>query len=158
VTWENPTAVQRQQILRATRTVAVVGASPNPARASNFVATYLLASTDYDVYFVNPNAIEILGGPQEPRRAAGGARPRALSGARPSGAYWTWVHFLSHGGWIKGRPEEFGLRGRPASSGHRSVLDGIAMSGLWPSNSRHGLPFAPSSDGPPATMREKSRA
>jgi predicted CoA-binding protein len=63
VTWENPTAVQRQQILRATRTVAVVGASPNPARASNFVATYLLASTDYDVYFVNPNATEILGRP-----------------------------------------------------------------------------------------------
>lgn len=63
MTWENPTAVQRQQILRATRTVAVVGASPNPARASNFVSTYLLASTDYDVYFVNPNATEILGRP-----------------------------------------------------------------------------------------------
>ncbi len=40
-----------------------VRASPNPARASNFVATYLLASTDYDVYFVNPNATEILGRP-----------------------------------------------------------------------------------------------
>jgi predicted CoA-binding protein len=63
VTWENPSAIRRQQILRATRTVAMVGASPNPARASNFVATYLLASTDYDVYFVNPNATEILGRP-----------------------------------------------------------------------------------------------
>lgn len=63
MTWENPAAVRRQQILRATRTVAVVGASPNPARASNFVATYLLASTDYEVYFVNPNATEILGKP-----------------------------------------------------------------------------------------------
>jgi predicted CoA-binding protein len=63
MTWENPSAVQRQQILRETRTVAVVGASPNPARASNFVATYLLASTDFDVYFVNPNAREILGRP-----------------------------------------------------------------------------------------------
>lgn len=62
-TWENPPATRRQQILRATRTVAVVGASPNAARASNFVATYLLASTDYDVYFVNPNATEILGRP-----------------------------------------------------------------------------------------------
>ena len=61
--WENPPAVRRQQILRATRTVAVVGASPNPARASNFVATYLLASTAYDVYFVNPNATGILGRP-----------------------------------------------------------------------------------------------
>jgi uncharacterized protein len=61
--WMNPSAARRQQILRATRTVAVVGASPNPARASNFVATYLLASTGYDVYFVNPNATEILGQP-----------------------------------------------------------------------------------------------
>ena len=39
----------------------MTGASPNPARPSNFVATYLLASTDYDVYFVNPRATEILG-------------------------------------------------------------------------------------------------
>jgi predicted CoA-binding protein len=67
--WENPSAVRRQQILRATRTVAMVGASPNPARASNFVATYLLASTDYDVYFVNPNATEILGRPVYPSLA-----------------------------------------------------------------------------------------
>jgi predicted CoA-binding protein len=63
MTWENPSATRRQQILHATRSVAVVGASPNPARASNFVATYLLASTDFDVYFVNPNASEILGRP-----------------------------------------------------------------------------------------------
>jgi predicted CoA-binding protein len=61
--WENPSATRRQQILHATRSVAMVGASPNPARASNFVATYLLASSDYDVYFVNPNATEILGRP-----------------------------------------------------------------------------------------------
>jgi uncharacterized protein len=63
VTWENPSATRRQEILRTAKRVAVVGASPNPARASNFVATYLLASTDYDVYFVNPNAAEILGRP-----------------------------------------------------------------------------------------------
>lgn len=61
MSWENPTATRRQQILRGTRTVAVLGASPNPARASNFVATYLLASTDYEVFLVNPNATEILG-------------------------------------------------------------------------------------------------
>jgi predicted CoA-binding protein len=69
VTWENPSATRRQQILRATRTVAMVGASANPARASNFVATYLLSSTDYDVYFVNPNATEILGRPVYKRLA-----------------------------------------------------------------------------------------
>ncbi len=62
-TWQNPPAVRRQQILRETGSVAVVGASENPARASNFVATYLLASTGFDVYFVNPNATEILGRP-----------------------------------------------------------------------------------------------
>ena len=67
--WENPSALARRRILRETRTVAVVGASPNPARASNFVATYLLASTDYEVWFVNPNATEILGRPVYPTLA-----------------------------------------------------------------------------------------
>jgi uncharacterized protein len=66
VTWSPPSAQERQAILRKTRTVAMVGASPNPARASNFVATYLLGSTDYDVYFVNPNASGILGRPVYP--------------------------------------------------------------------------------------------
>lgn len=69
MTWENPPAWRRQQILRDTRTVAVVGASPNPARASNFVATYLLASTGFEVYFVNPNATTILGHPVYPSLA-----------------------------------------------------------------------------------------
>jgi len=67
--WENPTAGGRQQILRETRTVAMVGASPNPARASNFVATYLVSSTAYEVWFVNPNATEILGRPVYPSLA-----------------------------------------------------------------------------------------
>jgi uncharacterized protein len=65
VSWTPPTAQERRAILDRTRTVAMVGASPNPARASNFVATYLL-STDLDVYFVNPNATEILGRPVYP--------------------------------------------------------------------------------------------
>ena len=67
--WENPTAGERQQILRETRTLAMVGASPNPARASNFVATYLLSSSAYEVWFVNPNATEILGRPVYPSLA-----------------------------------------------------------------------------------------
>jgi predicted CoA-binding protein len=67
--WENPTPGERQQILRETRTVAMVGASPNPARASNFVATYLVSSTSYEVWFVNPNATEILGRPVYPTLA-----------------------------------------------------------------------------------------
>jgi predicted CoA-binding protein len=67
--WENPTAGERQQILRETRTLAMVGASPNAARASNFVATYLLSSSAYEVWFVNPNATEILGRPVYPSLA-----------------------------------------------------------------------------------------
>jgi uncharacterized protein len=67
--WTNPTPTQRLALLRRTRTVAMVGASANPARASNFVATYLLASSDFDVYFVNPNATEILGRPVYPSLA-----------------------------------------------------------------------------------------
>lgn len=64
--WVEPSAQQRLALLRRSRTVAVLGASPKPARASHFVATYLLASTDYDVYFVNPHATEILGRPVYP--------------------------------------------------------------------------------------------
>lgn len=64
--WTGPSAVERQAILRRTRTVAVVGASDNPSRASYFVATYLLASTDYEVWFVNPRVTQILGEPVYP--------------------------------------------------------------------------------------------
>jgi uncharacterized protein len=62
-TWVGPSARERRALLGRTRSVAMVGASANPARPSYFVATYLLASTDFDVYFVNPAATEILGRP-----------------------------------------------------------------------------------------------
>lgn len=62
-TWPAPDARERLGILRRTRSVAMVGASANESRPSYFVATYLLASTDYDVYFVTPAAKEILGRP-----------------------------------------------------------------------------------------------
>ena len=62
-TWHGPDAIQRQRILREAKSVAIVGASPNPARSSYFVSTYLQQSGDYDLYFVNPNATEILGRP-----------------------------------------------------------------------------------------------
>ncbi len=67
--WRGPSALDRQAILRRTRTVAVVGASDNPARASYFVATYLLASTSYQVWFVNPRATTILDRPVYPSLA-----------------------------------------------------------------------------------------
>ena len=59
--WQGPSAQERLSILRRTRTVAVVGASDNPARASYFVATYLLSTTPYKVFFVNPRIREVLG-------------------------------------------------------------------------------------------------
>ena len=62
-TWVGPTAPQRLGILRRSRTIAIVGASENTARASYFVATYLLSSSPYTVWFVNPRATEILGQP-----------------------------------------------------------------------------------------------
>jgi predicted CoA-binding protein len=62
-TWIGPSAKERLGILRRAKTVAIVGASPNAARSSYFVATYLQQSSDYELYFVNPNATEILGQP-----------------------------------------------------------------------------------------------
>ncbi len=60
-TWIGPDAKTRLGILRSARSVAIVGASPNPARASYFVSTYLQQSSSYRLYFVNPNADTILG-------------------------------------------------------------------------------------------------
>ncbi len=59
--WTGPGPGQRQRILGRTRSIAIVGASDKPSRASYFVATYLLASTDYTVYFVNPMLTTVLG-------------------------------------------------------------------------------------------------
>ena len=59
--WQGPSAKERLALLRRARTVAIVGASDNPARASYFVATYLLADSDYTVRFVNPRVKQILG-------------------------------------------------------------------------------------------------
>jgi uncharacterized protein len=62
MSWEPPSAAERRRILRAARAIAVVGASSNPARASNFVLTYLLSSSaDYEVWPISPREDEILG-------------------------------------------------------------------------------------------------
>ena len=65
--WSEPTATRRLDLLKRTDSIAMVGVSANPARPSNFVATYLLSSsTDFDVYFVNPMVDEILEHPCYP--------------------------------------------------------------------------------------------
>lgn len=69
MTWTPPSALERLALLRNAKTIAIVGASDNPARASYFVGTYLLSSSDYTVWFVNPRATEILGQPVYPSLA-----------------------------------------------------------------------------------------
>ena len=61
--WEAPSPSRRLQLLRSAKSVAIVGMSDKPARASYFVATYLLSSSSYTVYFVNPRLKEVLGQP-----------------------------------------------------------------------------------------------
>lgn len=69
MTWVPPSARERLALLQEAKSVAIVGASDNPARASFFVGTYLLSSSDYTVWFVNPRASEILGQPVYPSLA-----------------------------------------------------------------------------------------
>ena len=57
----NPDHIELQQILRDTRTVAVVGASNNLTRPSYGVYEYLARFSDYALYPVNPNIAEIDG-------------------------------------------------------------------------------------------------
>ena len=63
--WTPPSAKERWQIIQNAKSVAMVGASSNPARPSYFVATYLLSSSCSfeNVWFVSPAADEILGQP-----------------------------------------------------------------------------------------------
>jgi uncharacterized protein len=58
-----------ERILRETRTVAILGASANPARASHQVWRYLAAAGDYALYLVNPTIGEIDGTPVYPSLA-----------------------------------------------------------------------------------------
>jgi uncharacterized protein len=52
----------RVELLRRTRRIAVVGASPKPGRASHGVMRYLIAA-GYDCVPVNPQADEVFGRP-----------------------------------------------------------------------------------------------
>ena len=52
---------ERLALMRRSRTVALVGMSARPSRASHFVATYLAGKTDWTVWYVNPHETEILG-------------------------------------------------------------------------------------------------
>ncbi len=62
-------AVERLELMHRTTTVAIVGMSSNPSRASHFVATYLSGKADWTVWYVNPRETEILGRPVYPSLA-----------------------------------------------------------------------------------------
>jgi predicted CoA-binding protein len=57
------------RILRKTRSVAIVGASANPLRASHEVWQYLKSASDYALYLVNPTISEVDGTPVYPSLA-----------------------------------------------------------------------------------------
>ncbi|NNG38897.1 CoA-binding protein [Flexivirga sp. ID2601S] len=57
-------------ILRDARTIAIVGASDRPDRASYGVADYLRRNTDYELWFVNPRLTELFGRPVYPDLAS----------------------------------------------------------------------------------------
>jgi uncharacterized protein len=63
-------AADIDRILRETRTVAIVGASANPARAVYGVWRYLDSASDYELYLVNPTITDVAGTPTYPSLAA----------------------------------------------------------------------------------------
>lgn len=69
--WTAPNAAERKTILDETASIAILGASANPSRASSFVLTYLRSSLcNYRVYAINPRETEIQGEPCYPDLAA----------------------------------------------------------------------------------------
>ena len=90
-TWVGPSAKERLKILQNAKSVAIVGASPNAARSSYFVGTYLLQSSSYRVYFVNPNADEILGHKTYPDLASLPEVPDIVEEAIEVGAKVIWM-------------------------------------------------------------------
>ena len=55
-------SAKEKEILQSAKTVAVIGVSSKPDRASHQVAAYLIEQTHFDVYLINPAATEqILG-------------------------------------------------------------------------------------------------
>ena len=49
------------ELLRAAKTIAIVGVSDKADRASHAVAKYLLENSDYELFFVNPLLESVLG-------------------------------------------------------------------------------------------------
>jgi predicted CoA-binding protein len=65
----HPDEATLQRILRETRSVAIVGASAKPTRASNEVMRYLKSESDYELFLVNPTISDVEGTPVYPSLA-----------------------------------------------------------------------------------------
>ena len=61
MTWQQPTNKEISQIINGSKNIAIVGASSNTSKASFFVLTYLVGSTNYNLYPINPSEENILG-------------------------------------------------------------------------------------------------
>lgn len=68
--WAEPDDDALRALLQATKTVAVVGVSPDPLRPSNEVYHYLRSASDYQLYPVNPMIDRLDGSPAYPDLAA----------------------------------------------------------------------------------------
>ena len=67
--WTEPDDAELRDILHSTRTVAIVGVSPDPMRPSNEVYRYLASRSGYELYLVNPTIAELDGRPVYPELA-----------------------------------------------------------------------------------------
>ena len=61
MTWTEPSNQELSTIINTSKNIAIVGASSNTSKASFLVLTYLVGSTNYKLYPINPNEEEILG-------------------------------------------------------------------------------------------------
>ncbi len=61
MTWIEPTNQEISQIINNSKNIAIVGASGNNSKPSFFVMTYLVGSTNYLLFPINPNEENILG-------------------------------------------------------------------------------------------------
>jgi predicted CoA-binding protein len=68
--WTAPDDAAVRDLLRDTRTVAIVGVSADPMRPSHEVYRYLATSTDYELYLVNPTITVLDGRPVYPKLSA----------------------------------------------------------------------------------------
>ncbi|GAB3848486.1 CoA-binding protein [Nesterenkonia populi] len=122
--WEEPGPARRLQLLRAAKSVAIVGMSNKPARASYFVATYLQSDSSYKLYWVNPALVgkTVLGEPgyaslqdlpEAPDIVVAFRRPADLPGlaeeAAQIGAKTLWVQLGIHSEEAMQRATDLGI-------------------------------------------------